>query len=192
MTESGVKVRCFNRDINKALNVVNSVILTKPKEVISSPDVVRSIEHTMIKTSGLLIASSNLSEDLSDYIYLMNKNFRIYLIGHSLLKQNSLSRFREKKITIQRIDVGQELLSFVIGTLATNDYKVYGKNVKDGLRLCSGGYIGEKGDLIVDNFENPQWHYSTCDGLGGASYSKNINGLKSIHELDAIYNTKNF
>lgn len=188
LTESGVKVRCFNRDINKALNVVNSVILTKPKEVISSPDVVRSIEHTMIKTSALLIASSNLSEDLSDYIYLMNKNFRIFLIGHSLLKKDSLRRFREKNITLQRIDVGQELLSFVVGTLATNDYEVYGNKVHNGVRLCSGGYIGEEGDFIVDNFENPQWHYSSCDGLGGASYSKTIKGIKSIDELDRLYN----
>lgn len=188
LTESGVKVRCFNRDINKALNVVNSVILTKPKEVISSPDVVRSIEHTMINTSALLIACSNLTEDISDYIYLMNSKFRIYLIGHSLLKDNSLKIFREKNINIQRIDVGRELLSFVIGTLATNDYRVYGKKFKNGNNLCSGGYIGDKGDLIVDNYENPKWYYSTCNGLGGVTYSKEVKGIESIDELDSSYN----
>ena len=188
LTESGVKVRCFNRDINKALNVVNSVILTKPKEVISSPDVVRNIEHTMINTSALLIACSNLSEDLSDYIYLMNKKFRIYLIGHSLLKENSLKIFREKNINIQRIDVGKELLSFVVGTLATNVYEVYGKKVNNGISLCSGGYIGEKGDLIVDDFENPKWYYSSCNGLGGVSYSEEVEGIKSINEFDSLYN----
>ncbi len=188
LTESGAKIRCFNRDINKALNVVNSVVLTKPKEVISSPDVVRSIEHTMVNTSGLLIACSNLSEDLSDYIYLMNKNFRIFLIGHSLLKKNSLKRFRDKNINIQRVDVGQELLNFVIGTLATDFYKVYGQKVYDGIRFCSGGYIGEEGDLIVDDFDKPKWYYASCNGFGGVNYSKDFKGLKSIDELDSFFN----
>ena len=188
LTESGVKVRCFNRDINKAINVVNSVILTKPEEVISSPDVVRRIEHSIIKTSGLIVACSKLSQDLSDYIWLMNKNYRIYLIGHSLLKKNSLKIFKEKNINIQKIDVGKELLSFIIGTLATKNYDVYGKKINEGISLCSGGYLGEEGDLIVDNYDNPKWYYSVCDGTGGVSYSPNMKNLKSIEEIDNLYN----
>ena len=77
LTESGVKVRCFNRNINKAITVVNSVLLTKPEQVISSPDVVRRIEHSIINTSGLIVSCSEISEDLSDSISLIHGEYKI-------------------------------------------------------------------------------------------------------------------
>ncbi len=187
LTESGVKVRCFNRDISKAITVVNSVLLTKPEQVIASPDVVRMIEHSIINTSGLIVACSEISEDLADYISLIHGDYKIFLIGHSILKENSLKKIRNKKIGIQRIDVGKELLSFVIGTLRTSDYSVYGQNKSQGRSFCSGGYIGEKDEIIVDNFISPKWHYASCDGKGGLSYNSKINQLRSLDELDEIY-----
>ena len=94
----------------------------------------------------------------------------------------------KKNIDVQRIDVGKELLSFIIGTLQTYDYKVYGQDFFNGKVVCSGGYIGNKDDLIVDNFNKPKWYYATSNGKGGVSYNSNINGLKNLTELDKIYN----
>ena len=187
LTESGVKVRCFNRDINKAISIVNSVILTKPSHVISSPDVVRRIEHTMINTDGMILSCSDFKQDISDFIYLMNKDFRIYIIGHSLLMKDSLRNFRENNIDIKRIDVGKELLSFVIGTLITNGYSVYGNTNYEGQDVCSGGYLGKKGTLIVDDFNNPKWYYSNCDSMGGSIYEKNEK-FHNLKEFDDIFN----
>ncbi len=185
LTESGVKVRCFNRDINKAISIVNSVILTKPEHVISSPDVVRRIEHTMIDTNGLILSCSNFKQDISDFIHLMNKDFKIYLIGHSLLMKDSLKNFRENNIDIKRIDVGKELLSFVIGTLMTQRYSVYGNTLFKGQKVCSGGYLGNSGTLIVDDFKSPKWHYSNCDSMGGSTFEKNekFDNLKKFDDL---------
>ena len=188
LTESGVKVRCFNRNINKAITVVNSVLLTKPEQVISSPDVVRRIEHSIINTSGLIVSCSEISEDLSDYISLIHGEYKIFLIGHSLLKERTLEKLRKNDIDIQRIDVGKELLSFIIGTLQTHDYQVYGKDFLNGKVVCSGGYIGDKDDLIVDNFSKPKWYYASSNGKGGVSYTSNMSGLKNLTELDEIYN----
>ncbi len=187
LTESGVKIRCFNRDINKAITVVNSVLLTKPEETIVSPDVVRKIEHAISNTSGLIVSCSEMSEDLADYISLINGDYKIFLIGHSILKEFSLNKFREKKVDIQKIDVGKELLSFVIGTLKTASYSVYGKDKLHARSFCSGGYIGNKDDIIVDNFAKPKWNYASCDGNGGVIYNSKINHLRNLEELDKIY-----
>jgi len=188
LTESGVKVRCFNRDINKAISVVNTVILTKPEQVIVSPDVVRCIEHSIINTAGLIISCSEISEDLSEYISLIHGEYKIFLIGHSILKENSLKKFQNNNIDVQRIDVGKELLSFVIGTLKTNNYDVFGKNTFNEYEVCSGGFIGEKNNLIVDNYKNPKWYIASSNGKGGVNYKNNIRGLKSLTELDDLYN----
>ncbi len=189
LTESGVKLSCFNRNINKAISVVNSVLLTKPEHVINSPDIVRRVEHTIINNSGLILACSDLTENLSDYIYLMPKNFKIFLIGHSLLKENALKIFRDNEIYIQRIDVGKELISYVIGNIHSKDFHVYGKNKLKNNNLCSGGYLGNKNDLIVDNYNNPRWVYGECDGTGGIKYDIAKNEFKSLEEIDDFYNS---
>nr|WP_075440454.1 hypothetical protein [Prochlorococcus marinus] len=189
LTESGVKLKCFNRNINKAISVVNSVLLTKPEHVINSPYIVRRVEQTIINNSGLIVACSDLTENLSDYIYLMPKNFKIFLIGHSLLKENALKIFRNNEIYIQRIDIGKELISYVIGNIYSKGYSVYGKNTVNDNNLCSGGYLGNKNDLIVDDFKNPKWVYAECDGIGGVKYNMAKNDFKSLKEIDDFYNS---
>ena len=188
LTESGTRLKCYNRDINKAISIVNSILLTKPEQVIESPNIVRKIEHTISNTCGLIVACSSLDVDLANYIHLMREDFQIYLLGHNILKEESLSKFRNKGIKIQRIDVGKELLSYVMGTLLTSEYKVYGKKLVGEQSLCSGGYIGNRNDLIVDDFDNPSWFYGFCNGLGGVQYENKNHLFKSLEEIDHFLN----
>ncbi|WP_320674137.1 NAD(P)-dependent oxidoreductase [Prochlorococcus sp. MIT 1341] len=189
LTESGVKIKCFNRDINKAIAVVNSIILTKPAHTIVSPDLVRHIEHTFINTQGVIISCSDISEDISDFLPLIHKNFKIFLIGHSLLKSGALKKIKANKyIDLQRVDIGKELISYIIGTLATSSYSNFGQNDFDNKILCSGGFIGEEGALVVDNCQSPKWFYAECDGLGGLSYEASCTELQSLKQMDETYN----
>ena len=75
----------------------------------------------------MIVACSELNVDLADYIHLMKNDFHIYLIGHAILKEESLSKFINKGVSIRRIDVGKELFSYIIGTLSASEYNVYGK-----------------------------------------------------------------
>ena len=188
LTESGVRLKCYNRDINKLISVVNSILLTKPAEVIASPNIVRKIEHTISKSSGLILSCSQIDDDISEYSYLMKDNFKIYLIGHSLLKLNSLKKLLNQNIDIKKIDVGKELLNYIIGTIITKDYSVYGSKSINNLKICSGGFIGNKGEAIVDNYKNPKFLYSVCDGVGGVDYTNISHPLNSLEQLDIEYN----
>ena len=89
---------------------------------------------------------------------------------------------------MQRIDVGKELLSYVIGTLFTSKYNVYGNKFFGEQCLCSGGFVGNKDDLIVDDFNNPNWFYGFCNGSGGVHYKSNNNLFKSLDEIDNFFN----
>ena len=188
LTESGTRLKCYNRDINKAISIINSILLTKPEQVIESPNIVRRIEHTISNTSGLIVACSELNIDLADYIHLMKKDFSIYLIGHSILKEESLTKFRNKGVSIRRVDVGKELLGYIIGTLFASEYNVYGKKSIGKNNNCSGGYIGSKNDLIVDDFNNPSWFYGCCNGKGGVDYDNTNDLYKSLDEIDKFFN----
>ena len=44
-------------------------------------------------------------EDLSEYLSLIHNKFNIYLLGHSLLKENALSKIKNANIQIKRVDV---------------------------------------------------------------------------------------
>ena len=189
LTESGVRLRCFNRNINKAIAVVNSVVLTKPEHVISSPNVVRRFDHTLINTSGLIICCSTLDEDISDYLTLLPENFRIYLLGHSLLKKGSLEKLKNHPVFIKRIDVGKELLTYVSGNIFLKKYDVYGAKSIENKSFCSGGYLPVKEEYIVDNYQNPQWIYGISDGLGGIKYD-NLEDEKidNLTKLDNYFN----
>ncbi len=188
LTESGVKLKCYNRDINKLITVVNSILLTKPAEVMASPNIVRKIEHTISRSSGLILACSSLDKDIADYIYLMKEKFKIYLIGHSLLKENSLNKLLKENVDIKKIDVGKELLAYTVGTIMTTDYSVYGRKKSGDLNICSGGYLGNKGEAIVDNCKNPKYFYAICDGIGGVEYEKTNHSLSCLDQIDNEYN----
>ncbi len=189
LTDSGVKLRCFNRNINKAISVVNSVVLTKPEHVIASPNIVRRFEHTLINTSGLIVSCKDLNEDLSEYLSLLPKNFRVYLIGHSLLKEGSLNKLKNHPVLIKRVDVGKELLMYIIGTLMLRNYELYGNNSNKNVTYCSGGYIGKKGEYIVDNYKDPQWIYGLADGLGGVIYENSEQvKIDNLSKIDDLFN----
>ena len=49
-------------------------------------------------------------------------------------------------------------------------------------------FIGEKNNLIVDNYKDPKWYIASSNGKGGVNYKNNIRGLKSLTELDDLYN----
>ena len=141
----------------------------------------------MINSDGLILSCSDFDQDISDFIYLMKTDFKIYLIGHSLLKKDSLNILRGKNINVQRIDVGKELLAYIIGTIITNEYSVYGSSKYKGEFICSGGYLGNEDSLIVDDFRDPKWYFASCDSEGGANYKFN-DKLPNLKIVDNIFN----
>ncbi len=187
LTESGVYLKCFNRDIHKAQKIVDSIVLTKSRHTIASPTVSSCISHPFINTSGVIISASKLEEDISTYIPLLTSKFSIFLVGHSLLKVKALNSFRKAGISIRRLDVGKDLLTYVIGTLQCNNYSNYGKDRIDDQTFCSGGYLGGSGDLIVDNFINPSWCYGECDGLGGMNPPSKEPFINKISQIDELF-----
>ena len=189
LTECGVKLKCFNRDIYKGSQIINSIVLTKPEHTIVSPELVRRIEHAFINTSGVILSCSNIDKDIYEYINFMQKNFNIFLIGHSLLKDKSLEKFKQSEnVRIQRIDIGQELISFIIGRIKSYKYDVYGAGIYNKNNICSGGFLGNENDIIVDNFRNPNWAFGYCDGKGGAKYKNLKLKIKNTQEFDSMFN----
>ena len=112
----------------------------------------------------------------------------MFVLGHSIFKESSLQYLSDSGIRIVRIDVGNTLLSYVIGTLSCDSYNVYGSTSGKGTNLCSGGYVGEKGDLIVDDYLNPKYILGVCDGKAGIDLEANapVRLLSQLTSLKGI------
>ncbi len=188
LTECGVSLKCFNRDKYKALSIMKSIVLTKPLHTIVSPDIVNCVSHAFVNTSGIILSCSDIGCDISSYIPLIKGEFAVFLIGHSLLKEHSLEKFRNNSIPIQRVDIGKQLLSYVKGTLSTETSDVFGSSDYLKSNYCSGGYLGDEGDIIVDRYDNPSWQYGVADGKGGIQYKYTDTQLSNLNDLDKLFN----
>lgn len=82
----------------------------------------------------------------------------------------SLPELVSLNCTKLRLDVSAEQLAFVANRRHLIKHgPAFGHGEFSGYRVCSGGYIGDAGDVVVDNFQNPSFVIGIADGVGGFS-----------------------
>ena len=85
------------------------------------------------------------------------------LVG--VLKQERLS----SSYIIKQLDTSSEQKNYIASVLRrSEEYPNFGREIlKSGIAICSGGFIGHEGDLIVDNYKNPIYVFGIANGKGG-------------------------
>ncbi|WP_432407122.1 hypothetical protein [Wukongibacter sp. M2B1] len=78
-------------------------------------------------------------------------------------------------VTLIRIDLEREIFSEIIENI---NYKRlfnegFGQKLINGKLYCSGGFIGRKGSIVVDNMNKISKIYGSSNGDGSISYTKN-------------------
>jgi hypothetical protein len=95
-------------------------------------------------------------------LLIKNKSFFIEVSSSSL---NYLSYIHCKKI---KLDISDEITQFIKQTLASKKKpNLIGRKMVKNRNICSGGIIGEAGDIVVDNFKKPKYTVGIADGKGG-------------------------
>ena len=61
---------------------------------------------------------------------------------------------------------------------------IYGRKKIGKYYVCSGGFLAEKNDLIVDNFQKPAFIIGVSDGQGG--FLKRINTTFKLKNIEKI------
>lgn len=78
--------------------------------------------------------------------------------------QSYLKTINARKV---RVDASDHLLNYVRCTLDNRDRDKFGRRNVGNMTVCSGGYIGNQGDLVVDDFRDPKYVIGISDGQGG-------------------------
>ena len=185
LTESGVHVKAFNRTTHKTFVATEAITYFKPHETISSPENCLNYLHAFVNSDFSVIASSNLSLPIEKISNIVKENHTMYVFGHSIFSEKSLNTLHAAGIRVVRIDVSRALMQFVQGKLSTTEFRTYGSIIKKGVALCSGGFVGDGGTYIVDDYRDPQILLGECDGQCGMLTAKtNDLNLTRIEDYD--------
>lgn len=143
----------------------------------------KSIKYNKLKSQFGELETLELSEDVSIFINTCSFESDFYknLLKFSKLRiidvaaKGSITHIDEKKVNL--IDISARLVNEISFHLVGNRYKENFGRRKDNNNnyLVSGGYIGKKGDLIVDSYKNPTYIIGISDGNGG--FMKRLNKI---------------
>ena len=185
LTESGVHVKAYNRTTHKTFVATEAITYFKPNATISSPENCLNYLHAFVNSDFSVIASSNLSLPIEKISNIVKENHTMYVFGHSIFSKESLNKLHAAGIRVVRIDVSRALMQFVQGKLSTTEFRTYGSTTKQGITLCSGGFVGNVGTYIVDDYRDPQILLGECDGQCGMLTAKtNDLHLARIEDYD--------
>ncbi len=168
---------------NIAFNLIKSI---NEKNIIlkwcsSRPS--NSIKYNKLKSQFGELETSNLSEDVSIFINTCSYESDFYknllkfskLIIIDVAAKGSMTHIDKKDVNL--IDISARLVNEISFHLKGNQYKYnFGrKKDKNNKYVVSGGYVGERDDLIVDSYKNPTYIIGISDGKGG--FIKRLNKI---------------
>ena len=131
----------------------------------------------------LIITDENHTFEVEKYIKKAKENTFIIFTTTLNIGESTLLKIKEKNISLLKVNCSEVLISEAdrIEKTINNFKQTCGeKFINPDLGIVSGGFIGKKGSIVVDNINNPRHIYGVCDGKG------NIN--KDLTENNKLIN----
>jgi len=132
--------------------------------------------HKEIEGHDCIIACSNSQNiiNLKDYNSFKNIS-KVIELGKNNFSKSLIQKLSSQNIDIHRISISNTLLNFLESSIyyINIEKKKFGRKKFKNLFIVSGGYLGLKGDIVVDNINNPKKLYGVSNGSG--DFEKNIN-----------------
>lgn len=169
LVEAGHRVGLHRRDENKGRLLVQALETAKPPlssgEAYFAPDplILAQTCRVLIGTSdGIPVITARMIELVGEHAIILD-------VGKGTVSPKAIRISLERGLDITRTDITSGLQGF----LASHHRQVeilnheFGRNeVRQGLVLISGGYLGHLGDVIVDHFRAPRHVIGLADGRG--------------------------
>jgi len=173
LLESGAIIYIINSTKKSTQKVVNAINIIKPKEC---PDRAKAISKKSIPQNLDCIIGFARGSSIITKSTISNVRKGGYVLdgGLETISLSGIKEAKKRKIFLQKIDIRMGFLSNALLMLNTEKLlvKIYGKKRVDDFHIVAGGYIGNKGDIVVDSITNPTKIIGTANGEGGLTKSK--------------------
>lgn len=169
INERGGKVYIFRRNFKSLKTITAALNLIKnryvKKKILSS----RSISD-LAKKCNILISCSNYNKPIiSEKLLTKCKDLKFILdVGKQSVMKNGITFAQKNSVDIYRLDISTSLISMIENYIKydrTILKKVGRKKIKN-ISYVSGGYLGMKNDIIVNDINNIKKIYGLADGKG--------------------------
>ena len=124
----------------------------------------------VVKNADAIIGCTNSKQVISsDMVNLMNNEGVIIDVGKGNMTENGLKTANKRNINAWRADISPMLRSMIDSSIEMSEFKKnsYGvSNRFNEFSVVSGGFIGKKYDIIVDNYKKISFIIGVCDGSG--------------------------
>ena len=180
LVERGANVIITRRNLNKLKSISKALNFIKPKYTKAKISFSKSNIYAS-KNAEILIGATNGVTCISKKI-LMNISKKCILLeaGKGSMSIDAIKYAKKMKFKMFRLDINPVLNGLITLQLSLEEKmsKKMGSKKIHGEKIVSGGLIGDKNDIIVDNFNNPKIIYGIADGKG--DFIKNLNKKNKI------------
>ena len=192
LVESGVTTELYRRDVIKNMSLSNAINLVKPESTLANSNVSTNKIKACIFADAIVGCSNSQNVINTDMLKAMKPGGLILDIGKANLTYEAINYAKKKNIKIMRCDINKSIcynINFYSNYLFQKENFGY-KHFNKRLKLISGGYIGNIGDIVVDEFNSPKQILGISDGLGKfkkkytSQDKKNLKKIKKYFSIE--------
>ena len=168
LVESGASVILNRRDLNKNMFFSNAINLIKPESTLANASFTSDKIKASFSADAIIGCSNNLNTINDKMLKCMKPKGIVIDVGKGNITKQAVNYAKKKNIKLIRCDITKSItnyINFYLNFFKDENpagYKIFNKNIK----IISGGYIGRKGDIVVDNYLKPSQVLGVSDGSG--------------------------
>ncbi|OLC93314.1 MAG: hypothetical protein AUI92_03145 [Thaumarchaeota archaeon 13_1_40CM_3_38_6] len=185
LIECGAQVFIINSTKLSTYRQANAINVMKPIECKSQvipttkEKIPRNLDCIVGFTRGVPVITNSMVNNLKTGGLLLDG-------GTGTISQSGINEAKRKKIMILRLDIRIGFAHYASFMLSSQEFvtKIIGKKKLNGFNIVSGGIIGEKGDIVVDNIKKPTRILGIANGAGRVlrytNHNKNADIVKRL------------
>ena len=168
LIEVGSNVFILNSNFNSSKLTAAAINTLKPKECIQSAIPI-SISKIPEKLDGILGFTNGIPVITSQHVNKIKSGGIIFDGGTGTVTEEAIRYAKKRKLKVLKLDIRIGFESNVVLIVNTRKFvsELIGIKKMNGFNIISGGYVGDYGDVIVDNFKKPKKILGIADGKGG-------------------------
>jgi hypothetical protein len=172
LMERGARVYLYDSDKKKADEHVRAINALGLKASFRAESV-KNLEHACKDADILIGLDFNSPIVTADAMRRVPHNAIVVDATVGAIHHDAIRLAKKRKIPIWRIDMRAATAGEVTTTLRTDMMvKGAGRGNLGGMPVVAGGYVGNRGDIVVDSISNPTKVIGVADGFGGVIYDK--------------------
>ena len=169
LVESGTQVQMVRRDLSKGMLMANAINIIKPLSTISNAQYNASPLHAALFCDALIGCTDGQPVITWEMIQSLKPGGLVIDIGKGSVYEDAIQQATRHNIQIVRCDISPALDGLIATMQKSRQMMAHNigrTEMSPGIFVVSGGYLGNAGDIVVDDYQHPTQAIGVCDGRG--------------------------